>query len=114
MIISRRLVMLAEMSLVVGLAGGCMTMQQQQVEDELSDPRRINCRTAEGDLRVLQSEKAAVAQQILEGATAIYPAGAVMGILTGTEGTKLSVATGDYNQMIDDRMAQIRRKCGLY
>ena len=103
---------LAGMALAFGLISGC-AMQQQQVEENLADPARINCRTAEGDLRVLQSEKAHVAQQLVEGATAIYPAGAVMGILTGTEGTKLSVATGDYNERIDERMAQIRRKCGL-
>ena len=105
-----RTMSLAGMALAFGLICGCASMEQQQVEEELQDPRRINCRTAEGDLRVLQSEKAAVAQQILEGATAIYPAGAVMGILTGTEGTKLSVATGDYNDAIDARIAQIKGK----
>jgi hypothetical protein len=36
-----------------------------------------------------------------------------MGVVTGTEGTKLSVAIGDYNEQIDERMAEIRRKCGL-
>lgn len=93
------------------LWNGC-AMQQEQVEQSLQQPARINCRTADGDLRVLQSEKANVVQRIAEGASAIYPAGAVMGILTGTEGTKLEVATGDYNQMIDDRIAEIRRVCG--
>jgi hypothetical protein len=88
-------------------------MQQKQVEQNLANPARIDCRTAEGDLRVLQSEKAHVAQRLVEGATSIYPAGAVMGILTGTELTKISVATGAYNDMIDNRMAQIRSTCGL-
>jgi hypothetical protein len=91
---------------------GC-AMQQEQVSQDLDRPGRIDCRTAPGDLRVLQGEKAHVAQRLVEGATAIYPAGAVMGILTGTEGTKLQVATGDYNDRIDARMAEIRAKCGL-
>ena len=97
---------------VAAALGGC-AMQQQQVEQDLQDPRRINCRTARGDIRVLQSEKANVAQQIAEGATAIYPAGLVVGVVTGTEAAKLCVATGDYNQMIDDRIAEIRAKCGI-
>ena len=108
----RRTLSLAGMALAAGMIGGC-AMQQAQVEQNLSDPGRIDCRTAYGDLRVLQSEKASLAQRVVEGATAVYPAGAVMGILTGTEGTKITVATGDYNQMIDDRMAAIRRKCGI-
>ena len=93
-------------------SSGC-AVEQQQVSEGLDRPGRIDCRTAPGDLRVLQGEKAHVAQRIVEGATAIYPAGAVMGILMGTEGTKLQVATGDYNDKIDARMAEIKSKCGL-
>jgi hypothetical protein len=112
MIVFTKTLSLATLALAIGSFSGC-AMQQAQVEQNLADPGRIDCRTAEGDLRVLQSEKANLAQRVVEGATAIYPAGAVMGILTGTEGTKIRVATGDYDQMIDNRMAQIRRKCGI-
>ena len=97
--------------MAAGAIGAGCAVQQAQVEQDLAEPRRIDCRTAAGDIRVLESEKAHVAQQIIEGATAIYPAGIVMGIVTGTEATKLSVATGDYNAMIDQRIEEIRRKC---
>jgi hypothetical protein len=96
--------------LVVVLAAGC-ALQEQQTLQSLDQP--INCRTAEGDIRVLQSEKANVAQQVASGVTAIAPAGIVVGALTGTEGTKLTVATGDYNNQIDARIAAIRSRCGL-
>jgi hypothetical protein len=36
-----------------------------------------------------------------------------MGILTGTEGTKIQVATGEYDQAIDQRIAEIRQTCGM-
>ena len=36
-----------------------------------------------------------------------------MGVATGTEGTKLSVATGDYNDAVDARIAEIKRSCGI-
>ena len=93
-------------------ASGC-AMQQRQVEDDLAHPARIDCATASGDIRALQSEKAHVAQRLVEGAAAIYPASAVMGVATGTESTKLSVATGDYNDAIDARIAEIKRTCGI-
>lgn len=92
------------------LATGC-AMQEQQTMQSLDQP--INCATAQGDIRVLQSEKTHVAQQIASGATAIFPAGIVMGVLTGTESTKLQVASGDYNTMIDNRIAAIKAKCGV-
>jgi hypothetical protein len=98
--------------LALGTASGC-AMQQEQNLNALQDPKRINCATADGDLRILQSEKANVAQRIAEGATAIYPAGLVVGLLTGTEGTKLQVATGDYDAQIDQRIAEIKQTCGI-
>jgi hypothetical protein len=91
---------------------GC-AMEQKKVEKQLSQNAPINCATAPGDLRVLQSEKANVAQRMAEGVTAIYPASLVMGIVTGTESTKLKVAAGDYNAMIDKRINEIEQTCGI-
>jgi hypothetical protein len=96
----------------VGVIVACAAQYQQQ-EAELQQPTPINCRTAEGDMRMLQHEKAHVAQQIALGVTAISPAGMVVGLLTGTEQAKLQVATGDYNSMIDRRIAEIKSTCGL-
>jgi hypothetical protein len=98
--------------LVLGLAGlltGCASGYKAQ-EEAMKQP--INCTTAEGDIRALQGEKTNAAQQAAAGVTAIAPAGLVLGILTGTEGTKYRVATGEYNEMIDKRIADIKATCG--
>jgi len=94
------------------LVGGC-AMHQKKVMHTLENPAPVNCATAEGDLRVLQGEKTHVAGQILEGITSLTPAGAALGILTLTETTKWKVAVGEYNKMLDKRMAQIKAECGL-
>lgn len=98
--------------LVMVLSAAC-AMRQKRVEKELAHPHDVNCATADGDLRMLQHEKAHVADRIAEGVMAIYPAGLVIGILTGTERTKLKVSTGDYNEAIDKRIAQIKETCGI-
>ncbi|MGH8064485.1 MAG: hypothetical protein ACRERE_04460 [Candidatus Entotheonellia bacterium] len=95
---------------IAGVVVACAAQFQQQ-EQALQQP--INCATAEGDIRILQHEKSHVAQQVAMGITAIAPAGMVMGVLMGTEQTKLQVATGDYNRMIDQRIADIKMTCGL-
>jgi len=92
-------------------AGGCAS-EQKKVEKELTSPDPVNCATAQGDIRVLQHEKANLAERVVEGVTALYPASAVLGLVAGVEGTKLKVATGDYNKAIDDRIALIKQKCG--
>lgn len=97
---------------VVGLlAEGCAMKFKK--EEKAIEQQPINCATAEGDVRVLESEKAHVAQQVALGVTAIYPAGLVIGILTGTEGTKLKVATGEYNRKLEQKIEQIKTTCGL-
>ncbi len=98
-------------ALVFGVASGCAQQQEQNLAAIEATP--IHCATAYGDIRMLQSEKTGLAQQVAEGATAIYPAGLVVGVLTGTEGTKLKVATGDYDAQIDGRIAEIKEKCGI-
>jgi len=98
--------------LALGATSGC-AMQQKKVEKELADPSAINCATADGDIRLLRSEKANVAERIAEGVTAIYPAGLVVGTVAGVEGTKLKVAAGEYNKKIDARIAEIQQKCGV-
>jgi hypothetical protein len=36
-----------------------------------------------------------------------------VGLVTGTEKTKMEVGTGDYNEMIDKRIAEIKKTCGI-
>ena len=92
---------------------GCV-QKQKKLEAELGKHPPVNCATAEGDLRMLNHEKANVGERIAEGATALAPAGIVIGIITGTETTKLKVAVGKYNDMIDQqRITEIKQTCGL-
>ncbi|HEX6013305.1 MAG TPA: hypothetical protein VFY87_16195 [Geminicoccaceae bacterium] len=99
------------LALCSGLLAACTASKDvKQVEAQEAAP--INCATAEGDIRVLQGEKASVADQLARGVTAIVPAGAVIGLVGGQEGSKLEIASGEYNSMIDQRIAAIRAKCG--
>ena len=92
-------------------APGCAARFKKQ--EKAIEEQPINCATAQGDLRMLQHEKANLAEEVAMGVTAIYPASLVVGVVTGTEGTKLKVGTGEYNRMIDKKMAAIRSECGL-
>jgi len=82
-------------------------------EEAKATKQPVNCATAQGDLRALAGEKANLAEQIEMGVTAIVPAGLVIGLVTLTEGTKIEVATGEYNKMIDARIAEIKSTCGV-
>ena len=90
----------AALALGMAVLTGCAGQYKAQ-EEAMKQP--INCDTAEGDIRALQGEKTNAAQQAAAGVTSIAPAGLVLGLLTGTAGTKYRVATGEYNDMIDKR-----------
>ena len=82
---TRRLLAAAlAMALGSGLAACTASKDVKQVEAQEAAP--INCATAEGDIRVLQGEKASVADRMARGITAIVPAGAVVGIVGGQGG----------------------------
>jgi len=87
---------------------------QKMVKQGEADVKKpINCATAEGDIRALNSEKTHASQQLADGVMAIVPAALVVGVVTGTEGSKAKVATGDYNKMIDAKIAEIKTQCGM-
>ena len=90
---------------------GCSSAKYKKGEELAHRP--IHCATAEGDIRALQSEKSHVSDQIASGISSIVPAGAAIGLLTGHEGENIKVGTGEYNKMIDKRIADIRRECGV-
>ncbi|MGI9509132.1 MAG: hypothetical protein ACR2QJ_07275 [Geminicoccaceae bacterium] len=83
----------------------------KDAERELA--QSVNCETAEGDIRILENEKAHVAKQVASGVIAIAPIGLVTGVVTGTQDEKLEVATGEYDQQIDDKIAEIKSTCNL-
>ena len=96
---------------VVTLVAGCSSPITKQDQQSLAQP--INCSTAQGDLRMLASEKAHVGKEIANGVSSIVPIGLVVNVATGTEKAKFEVGTGEYNKMIDKKMAEIKAQCGM-
>ena len=95
---------------LIFLVASCAPITKQAKED-LKKP--VNCATAEEDIKTLDTEKARVLKEIINGVTAITPYGAAIGLVTLTEGDKLEVGTGAYNRKIDRKIAEIERECGL-
>ncbi len=73
----------------------------------------VNCSTAEGDLRAIAAEKKHAQDQQLESVAALTPAGALLGLVTGTENKRLSMLSGDYVKALDERAAEIKSTCGV-
>lgn len=97
---------------VAALLGGCAA-QKEAKEVKAAEAAPVNCATAEGDIRMLRSEKANVAERIAEGAASIVPIGFLIGVATQTEGDRIDMAIGDYNQLLDKQIAKIKSKCGI-
>jgi hypothetical protein len=94
---------------LAAMMSGCA--MEEKKHEAAAEAMPVNCKTAPGDLRVLNSEKANVATQIGNGVSMIAPIGLVEGLLTGTEKTKYQVTTGEYNKALDAKIAQIKAAC---
>ena len=62
---------------------------------------------------MLKSEKASVAKEIENGASSIVPIGLVVNTVDMQEKARFEVGTGEYNKMIDKKMAEIKAQCKL-
>lgn len=71
---------------------------------------KIDCATAEADIRVLQSEQSNAMEQLEEGSsTTMVPSGLVTEPEFGTS----EVGAGEYHEYLGDRIDRIQEACGL-
>ncbi|MBU1727305.1 MAG: hypothetical protein KJ880_06730 [Candidatus Omnitrophica bacterium] len=93
---------------------GCATYTSPITDKAKADLERpIDCSTAEADIKMLESEKASTTEQTKAGVKMIIPAAAARGILHGDYLDRGMVATGEYNQAIDDKISKIKSECGM-
>jgi hypothetical protein len=100
-------------ALLVGVTGCVSEYKKEGKEEQAAKVMPVNCKTAQGDIRMLTSEKANVAKEAAAGVTAIVPVGLVVGLVTGTEGDKFQVATGDYDKALDAAITRIKTTCNI-
>lgn len=92
-------------------AAGCTSPITKQDQQSMAAP--INCATAPGDLRMLQSEKANVGKEIANGVSAIFPIGLVINAADKQEKARFEIGTGEYNKRLDNKIAEIKATCGI-
>jgi hypothetical protein len=95
------------------VAGCASQYKKEERQEQQAASMPVNCATAQADVRTLEAEKANTSQQIAAGVTMIAPIGLVVGVATGTEREKYQVTTGDYNRMLDQKIAEIKQTCAL-
>jgi hypothetical protein len=96
-------------ALGVAVLNGCAIKEKKEAAAAQTMP--VNCASAPGDLRVLNSEKATTAARVGNGISMVAPIGLVAGLVTGTEKTKYEVTTGEYNKALDTKIAEIKSAC---
>ena len=106
-------IIIATVAVVVGVSGCASQYKQEAKQEQAAKTMPVNCATAQGDIAMLQKEKVRASDQAAAGASAILPIGAVAGFITGTEGEKTQIATGDYNKALDQAINRIKTTCNI-
>jgi hypothetical protein len=92
-------------------AFACAQSISPVAEEQLA--QAVNCDTAQADITTLEAERASVGQQVSAGLRSVVPVAAVSGLLRGDTKDRASVATGAYNEQIDEKILEIRLACGV-
>lgn len=93
------------------LLAACAEPYSQRAKREIR--KDINCKTAQEDIHILEKEKASANKQLAAGVRSVLPVSAVVGIVRGTWSDRTKVATGDYNEAIENKIKEIKWSCGL-
>lgn len=101
------------MALFVGTMLTACASQDKVKKGRMDAKMPINCPSATADIRVLEGEKAHASEQLATGVTTIVPIGLFTSVAEGTTGSNAEVATGDYNKMLDDKIAEIKKTCNI-
>lgn len=108
-----KMIIVATAGLAVALAGCASEYKQEAKQEQAAKTMKVNCATAQGDIAMLQSEKESASKQAAAGVSTFTPVGAVAGFLTGTEGEKEHLASGEYNKALDSAITRIKTTCGI-
>ncbi len=74
------------------------------------------CGTAKNDIAFLESSKAGAAERVYSGVTNVVPIPidvVTSSMLTDDSRYKEAIASGDYNELIDLKIGEIKKKCKL-
>jgi hypothetical protein len=94
------------------LLSGCVMQDKKSATTEQNlQTMHYTCATADGELRILDSEKKTTAQRVAAGVRSVVPISLVVGLVTQTAGVKYRIATGQYNDLIDKKIAEIKTAC---
>ncbi len=99
------------------LLWGCGSPVSDQAKDQMAKP--IDCGDAQEDIAALEAEKASVLTRVGQGARFVVPVAVVVNIFQEGSGNKKvvsdrkAVASGEYNQSIDAKIAEIKATCNV-
>jgi hypothetical protein len=97
---------------VPALLSGCVMQDRKALKNEQNvETMHYTCATADGELRVLEGEKKTTAQRVSAGVRSVVPITLVVGLVSGTAGVKYRIAIGEYNALIDKKIAEIKANC---
>ena len=102
----------------VVLCAGCVSKNHSPIPSINDSVKRqlgapVNCQTASADIKLLEAERATVAKRILSGVRSVFPISAVAGLMMGDYADRVHVATGQYNEALIAKIAEIRAACGI-
>jgi hypothetical protein len=89
----------------VGILAGCATPMAMRDINAV----KPNCARIDKQIAALEKEKAENDQRLLAGIQSVAPALAAINLVAGTYGRNVAIATGEWADAIDRKLAKLRR-----
>lgn len=116
---TKRLLSISALVVLTSLSACALSEKNTSLVPSISEESRanldkgVNCATAQQDIKVLEEEHASVGRRMVAGVRSVLPIAIVAGILTNDYNDRVEVATGQYNEDIEKKIAEIKKTCGI-
>ena len=96
-------------AILLGLAACSSRPSQQEIE-----ATEIDCNNAQAQIAQLEEERARTSEGRLgRGIQSVAPPAVIVNILRGQYDQNVQIASGEYEQILLDKIDEIERTCGL-
>lgn len=92
------------------MSGCASALSKQRVLDaQLSQP--LDCANAHQQVAQLESQYVSGSSRVLNGIATVLPTSALINLISGEYVSRVKLASGEFNQKITDRVAEINQYC---
>ena len=97
--------------LFVFILSGCASALDRKARLDYVLAVPVDCTQVDNQIEQLEAEKVQVGEQVANGIASILPTSVIYNLVVGELGSRWTLANGEHNRVIDERITHLQSAC---